>query len=389
MNPLWLTYRFLFSRRSESLVRTLARLGIAATFVSVFALIVVSSVMNGFNRNIHQRLLSVEPHLSIEDPESQDLERVRAWPEGAVETVSEFVESDVVLRTVDGLFSGAVARGYPATEDILASYDLAPNEVLMGQDLAQSLNLFQGDQITVIPPESLLLPSGEIPNLERVRIKALLRTNVASFDGKMMVFNRETSLLKITKGRQARRSANITLKNPEGASSLAQEFGQRAQTWSSRNSSLFFALKLEKMAMNSLLALSVLVTSFSVIMVLLIFISEKQKDVGLLMSLGLSKKRTQRLFGAVGFFLAALGTVGGVLMGLLVSLYLQRFPLRLLPEVYQDTSIPAQVRTGEVLVILTGVVILCALAAFIPVLRVLRTEPSDALRGSNAYRKIR
>jgi lipoprotein-releasing system permease protein len=383
-----------------------------ATFISVAALIIVLSVMNGFNRNIENKLLAVEPHVAIDNLTAEQVTYVRDRFGSRAEGVLQVFEQDLLIRTVDGLFSGGVARGFSAGDlqaflsrvlrlkhevnELPFDLELGPNEILMGAELARSLNIYQGDQVTLIPPESLLLPSGEIPFLERARVRALLQTDVPGFDTKMIVYNRDISLLRLAKTETLKNVTELRLADPGSHHWIAGEIRQemklephRISTWASRNSSLFFALKLERLAMMSLLGLSVIVTSFSIIMVLLIFIAEKQKDIGLFMALGMSGQRTRLLFGQIGLFLALTGSLAGFVFGTIASLLIEKYPLHFMPEVYVDTTLPSQVIWSDLLVALVGILVLSLIACSWPVVRAMRLTPTEALKGFTAFRRLR
>lgn len=226
--------------------------------LGVMSLVIVLSVMNGFNGTIRQRLLAVEPHLVISNSTSshrsgtdtwQELDHLRSEFQQVTHVETALVENqDVILRTLDGNFGGAIAKGmdretlerillsiYRAgrksekkpspsffdffnslnhsringdsggsgtregnavdssveTEEaaIRAIAQLQPKEVILGVDLAHSLRVFEGDQIMVIPPESLLLPAGEVPKYENVTVKALFSSRVSDVDGKVMFYH--------------------------------------------------------------------------------------------------------------------------------------------------------------------------------------------------------
>lgn len=416
MNALSLFYRFLLSKRSDSLIKSLARLAVVATFISVAALFIVLSIMNGFNKNIQRKLLAIEPHVSVDLsglPSGQILPvDLNDLLKGSVEELVYYDEQDLIIRTVDGLFSGAIARGLDK-ESLQAlitrmmkvkgegtnpefETSLEKDEVFIGADLARSLNLYQGDDFTLVPPETLLLPSGEIPKLQRARVKGLLQTDVAGFDTKVILYRKDHSFLTLKSSETRRPIVEIRLLQPENYKSVQEmiinKFSlnkNKVETWASRNSSLLFALRLEKIAMSALLILSILVTSFSINMVLLIFISEKQKDIGLFMALGLSKLKTRSLFFRVGFYLAILGSLAGLIFGLIFALYVENNPIRFMPDVYVDSSLPAEVQWMQLFLCFVGIVLLSLFASWWPIQKALEISPSDALRGLKSFRRIR
>jgi lipoprotein-releasing system permease protein len=291
----WDLFRhYLLSRRAGSLIRTVAWISISGVAIGVFALVVVISVMSGFDDQIRSRLLSVEPHLvatlpSKTSPYSGD--RIGSHPELArlqsdkSLQVDLFDNQDVIIRTVDGNFGGAVARGVESStlkfilsesqKSVGSSALVAPlaketmelgrGEVMIGIDLARSLGIFEGDTLTLIAPEALLLPEGEAPPFERVTVKSLVTTNLADIDEKVMFYGRGKSLLTFSGSPSRVSGFEVRLPNADNFQPLKSSLeakGFSVESWIDRNSSLFYALKMEKFAMGVFLGLAGLVASF-------------------------------------------------------------------------------------------------------------------------------
>lgn len=376
----------------------------ASSFLTVFSLVVVISIMNGFNRNMAQKLLAVEPHISIAKESVSSRQALKdALPSGA--KLIEFEEQDLVIRTVDGLFSGALARGLSRSDlsELVARLakasgrsvdlyfspnELLPDQVILGADLARSLNVLQGDELSLVAPESLLLPAGEIVPVERVRIAGVLQSDVASFDSQTLIYIKDPGLPQLRKSKTRVKRIDIHLDDPYSVASVLRNLQEASlkqdadvQTWQSSNLPLFFALRMEKWAMTLLLGLSVLVTSFSIVMLLLMLITEKRKDIGSFMAMGMSKARVARVFTGIGFLLASLGSLGGLTLGILVSGWLEKNPVAFMPSIYTDSTLPAQVQTGQMFIIGLFLIALAFFAAWLPVRQLTGGTPSENLRG--------
>jgi lipoprotein-releasing system permease protein len=398
-------YRYCFSSRAGAIVRSMARISWVGTLIGVAALILISSVMNGFNRSIRTKLLAVEPHIVVThvDPvlARAELSRIK----GA--HIAEFVSQDVILRSLDGHFSGAVAKALPENEiyeflnravhlkykngvgpdlprDVMS---LAANEAIVGNDLARDLNVFEGDELMVIPPETLLLPPGETPKYERMRVKTIVSTELPEVDNKLLLYRLGSgAALRFQSSSQEERGFEVRLSSPSRADDekefLAKYLGAKVtiETWGDRNRALFFALKLEKIAMLSFLSLGVLIASFSLITVLTLLLSQKRKEIGLLMALGLSGEMTKRLFLAVGVVLSGFGLFAGAALGVVVSLLLEKYPLEILPDIYYDSALPSEINWIFVISVALGCLVVAALSAYGPVRRYLRFSPSENLR---------
>lgn len=431
----WEIFRhYLMSRRAGALVRTVAWLCISGVALGVAALVVVTSVMNGFNDQIRSRLLAIEPHLVVKVPEISTPEGIVTHPvfqelrtrPGIRAEV--FEKQEIIIRTVDGLFQGALAKGvepesleqvlreshdiatssriknlnaYETPELQAESLRLGPGEVLVGIDLARVLGIFEGDKIVIIAPEALLLPAGEAPPFERVVVKGFLRTNLEDIDANMIFFARGKTLGALRRSPSREVGFEVRIPNPQKADDLKKELlaqGLNAETWVDRNSALFYALKLEKIAMSVLLGLAALIASFSIVTVLILLLMQKRKDIGLLMAIGLSPRATRGLFVRVGLILSSIGIFGGLFFGLLICFIVARYPLSILPNIYYDTTIPASVDPRFVFGILIFAGVISFLSAYWPARTATAELPAEALRGlpradqdghSSSFRKSR
>lgn len=399
-------YRYCFSSRAGSIIRSMARISWVGTLIGVAALILISSIMNGFNRSIRTKLLAIEPHLVISnvDPIFARAELTKI----ANAKIVDFVAQDIILRSLDGRFSGAVAKGLPSNEiysflnramhlkykhgdgpDLpLESTELAKNEAIIGSELARELNIFEGDEVMVIPPETLLMPAGEAPKYERMRVKSIVNTELPEVDNKLMLYrlSENGAAYRFQSTSQEERGFELRLENPSRADELKAELqtkfnsDAKVESWGDRNHALFFALKLEKIAMMSFLSLGVLIASFSLITILVLLLSQKRKEIGLLMALGLSAKDTRRLFLSLGMVLSGFGLFVGVLLGLSLSWLLEKYPLEILPDIYYDSALPSEINYTFVAAVAAACLVVALLSALGPVRQYLKLSPSQNLR---------
>jgi lipoprotein-releasing system permease protein len=395
----------------------------AGVGLGVLSLVVVISVMNGFNDSIRRRLLAVEPHLVVTVPgisHGDDLEthplRNLLLSHKEIQT-QVFDNQDVIVRTVDGLFGGAIARGvepgalgYILSETRKAlevsegrtgsgieippvsdeSTHLGPGEVLIGIDLARSLGVFEGDKLTVIQPEALLLPSGEAPHFERVTVKGLLTTNLPDIDDKVIFYGRGATFNSFRDSASREAGFEVRLPDPNHFTDLKNEIqmkGGKVESWMDRNSALFFALRMEKLSIGAVLALASLIASFSIVTVLVLLLTQKRKDIGLLMALGLSPKQTRYLFIRVGMMLSFLGIFGGLISGVIICLLVDHYRLPILPDVYYDATIPAKVDPTFILGILIAAGVVAFYSAWFPARSQTAEMPADSLRSRHQIRE--
>lgn len=408
--------RFLFSKRSGAVIRRISWLTFGGLTVSVGSLILVLSVMKALNLRIQERTLAAEPHLWVEVPgvtksalldSHPVLQKIRSHPEWKAHVQET---QDVILRTLDGRFQGAMARGFSPDGLVLVlgqieevgrkqrnlpvtigdrprfyeTAQLGKGEVLLGVELAHTLGVFEGDTLIVVPPEGFLLPPGEAPRIEKVRVKEILASNLSDVDSKTMFYLRTDTLLGFAGTASRRLGVEVWLDDAESADSVKADLekleGVKVQTWKERNSALFFALRMERTVIGTFLGIAALVAGFSLLSVLGLLISQKKKEMGLLQALGMGPVSLRRLLVGIGMGLGGLGIAAGGVLGTGLSLFLQFHPLRVLPDIYYDAEIPAQTDwTLIVFVIVTGLA-LAYLGSRNVGTWLYKTSPSDLLR---------
>lgn len=398
----WLVFRnYLLSRRSGALVRIIAWHCILGVGMGVAALIIVLSVMNGFNVTIRAKMLSVEPHLVVHTDDKSNLDKALTGFGSGVESVDRFEDQDMILRSGEGVFGGVLAKGYDTPTMMrvleriwkngrqqtappqLESAEMGPDEVILGVDLARSLGVFEGDEVTLVPPETLLLPKGEIPKLQKFRIKSLISSGMPDLDGKMLFYNLD-SFPKRLRSASSVRGFEVRLANAYEADKAKLHLSKnefKAETWGDRDNSLYFALKMESWAMTLFLSLAVFITSFSIVIVMILLLSQKRQDIGMMMSLGMSQKKARLMFLKVGLLLSLIGIGGGIILGSGVSLFLQWHPLDLLPDdVYTDSALRAQLNWNLLFFVVCCSSLVAVVGAWLPVWRYILSSPSDCLR---------
>ncbi|NQZ01283.1 MAG: ABC transporter permease [Bdellovibrionales bacterium] len=361
--------KYLFSQRSGALIKVISWISIISVTLGISSLIVVTSVMNGFNHTIRKRMFGIEPHLVVSQS-SDEKDSAETFLKlktevlkdygGQLESVAYVESQDVIIRTFEGLFGGGVAKGYDPEElndllkriyhfnlkpkeqksDLVEQYqpvELGKLEVAIGMDLARELEVFEGDQVLLIPPETLLLPPGEAPPYQRVTVKEILSTRLSDFDSNTILFNRKIGLPFLQKSLSKKPELSVRFDQADVALTVKNDLlfeGFEANSWRDRNKVLFFALKLEKIAMTTFLAMAVAITGFSILSVLALLIAQKQFDYALFLAMGYSQKNCQALFARIGLILAVLGVVVGGVLGTSIALYLEAFPLDILPAIY-------------------------------------------------------
>lgn len=400
--------KLIISNRSASLIRRISLLSFIAITLSVAIFFLVLFVMNGMNHNIKDRILALDPHLNIikkEKPLSQ-LDSTNDM------SVIPYESYDLMLRTVDGQFRGTSAVGYDqagisfwfkqlkelkrkSQDERLVFYDpsidldleFQENEIAVGIDLARSLGLLEGDVVTLIPAESLLLSSMEAPVFEKATIRRIVTTDLYDLDSKLLFFNKDLSIKSLRQSPSKTSGYHIWLKDinqmePLRVNLEAQGF-EHVESWQQKNSDLFFALFMEKTMIGVFLGLAGLIASSSILTVLALIMSQKKLDIAIIKTLGYSSKDTLLLFLMMGLWISLSGLFLGTFIGVAAGYYLQYYPLNILPAVYYDSSIPALVNPVFTFWVVLAVSALAVVGCYIPARASLKIEPAILLKSKH------
>ncbi|MFZ3229541.1 MAG: FtsX-like permease family protein [Pseudobdellovibrio sp.] len=401
--------KLILSTRSGALIKRITILSFIAIVISLTSFFIVLFVMNGMNLNIKKRIVALEPHLTTfqKSSEDQDVKNIIGKAE-----IIYYQNFDLILRTIDGQFRGAQATGYddsglkswmnhlrkmrglqnsdkfqaPAFDDEIESIELAENEVAIGVDLARSLGLLEGDEIILIPPETLLLSSLETPLFQKVTVRRIITTDLYDLDSKLILYDLNKTLLSFSKTLSLKRGFHVWLDAVSDASEIKVSLLKKnilSETWQEKNSDLFFALLMEKSMIGVFLGLAGLIASSSILTVLALLLSQKKRDIAIIKTLGLSQRKTLWLFTKMGLWISCSAILLGSAIGLAISYYLQFNPVHLLPNIYYDSSIPALVDLRFVGVVISVSLVLAFLGSYLPARATLKIQPALLLRQKN------
>ncbi len=393
--------------RFISFISLVSMLGIA---LGVVALIATLSVMNGFETELRTRILGMVAHATI----SGVGEDLHDWPH-AVEVAqadprvlgaAPYIERESLLTGVRS--QGALLRGIePALEPAVSNLgekmkagalvDLAPGSfrVLLGTELAMTLGVDVGDQVTVLVPEARSTPVGVVPQMKRFTVAGLFEAGMQEYDLQMAVIHMADAqrLLRMGEGVSGVRLKLTDMFQAWGvARDLADRIGEfyRVRDWARDHANFFRAIQMEKSVMAVILSLIVAVAAFNLVSSLIMLVTDKQADIAILRTLGLSPGSVMAVFVVQGTLIGVAGilagTVGGIALTLNLS-HVMRFVERVLgfelmpADVYYITGdLPTDLRPENILWIITIAFVMCMLATLYPAWRASRTDPAAALR---------
>jgi lipoprotein-releasing system permease protein len=286
-------------------------------------------------------------------------------------------------------FGGSYFRGGspvdPAVKDVLRAPDVYPG-VILGRELAKTLHVYVGDEVTLISPMGDLGPMGVMPRVRKFRVAAVFYSGMYEYDASHTYMLMDVAQDLFSLGTNVS-SIDVKAVNGEAASALRPDVAAaveredlRVRDWKELNKNLFSALKLERIATFIILSLAIAVASFCIICTLLLMVTEKGKEIAVLKSLGASSGSIMRVFMLEGVVIGAIGTIFGVLTGVALTVGLSLYGLRLDPEVYYIDRLPIKVDPTDYVLVALATLTICTIATIYPAHAASKLRPVEALR---------
>lgn len=407
-----IAWRYLRSRRGSRLLSFISVIAIGGVVVGVSALIVVMGVMTGLQRDLREKILVGSPDIRVltygEDLKMSDwqttLERVRST-DGVV-AAAPFVLTQGVISAGHDYVTGTYimgldpqGRGVPDVTTIreravqgdfrFASSDGLQRGVVVGKLLSERLNVYPGDSVTL-----LTLGGGKVspvtgqpvPQQSRFEVTGIFESGMYEYDN-AYVYTSLAAAQELAGFGGSVTGIEVKTTDRWSASSVSERLAEtlrypyRTVDWQEQNSSLFQALKLEKLGMGVILLLIVLVAAFNIVSNLTMVVADKTREIGILKAMGMTAKSIRRVFFTQGLVIGVFGTTLGVVLGLVVSTLVGTYKLiRLNPEVYMIDHLPVATQAGDVLVTIVASIGIAALATLYPSQQAAKLYPIEAIR---------
>ncbi len=397
------------SGRRDRFVSFISATSVASIALGVTALIIVLSVMNGFQTQVRDRMLSVIPHIQITD-RSGSLSDWRTAAEVAMKNpevtgAAPYVSGQGLIAS-GGRVTGVAVQGIdPAEEpkasraattmtpEALSSLEAGQFNAVIGSVLASRLGVYPGDRLVLVVPQGTSTPAGMIPRNRVLTVSGIFHAGHYEYDSSMVFMNiSDAAALFRTGGPMGVRvQIKDMQKAPDVAVKLASSLppGFAVRDWSAENRTWFAAVKVEKRMMSIILFLIVLVGAFGLVSTLVMTVTEKQSDIAILRTLGASPGSIMRIFMIQGAVIGVIGVVSGVVIGLLIACNLGAivsfieglFGVEFLPQsVYLISEMPSEPRVSDIVPIAVFSLVLSLLATVYPSWRASRVRPAEALR---------
>ncbi|VVO00777.1 lipoprotein-releasing ABC transporter permease subunit [Pseudomonas fluorescens] len=403
--------RYTRAKRRNHFVSFISLTSIIGLALGVVVMIVVLSVMNGFDHEMRTRVLGMVPHATIESGEP-----INDWPSLAaqvkqnpqVTAVAPFTQMQGLL-TNKGKVSKVLLNGIdPALERQVSIIDkfmlqgqldaLAPGSfgIVIGDKAAAKLGAAIGDKLTFVAPEVTVTPAGMFPRMKRFTVVGIFHVGAGEIDGYLGVTNLQ-DLARLHRWKPAqvqgiRLKFDDLFQAPRTAWNIAQQLGEDhyyARDWTRTHGNLYQAIRMEKAMIGLLLLLIVAVAAFNIISTLVMVVNDKKGDIAILRTLGATPGSIMAIFMVQGTVIGVVGTLIGAVVGIFAALNVSAAIAALEglighkflnADVYFIDYLPSQVQSDDVLLVSAAALILSFLATLYPAWRAARTQPAEALR---------
>jgi lipoprotein-releasing system permease protein len=406
-------FRYLRARREEGFISIIAMFSLVGIALGVATLIVVLAVMNGVRGEMIKSIVGLEGHVTVYSRTGSintydDVSRMISGVAG-VKAAWPKIEGQI-MASHRGVSTGAMVSGYRF--DDLKQKDLLLQKitqgdvkafeqgegVIIGNRMAEKMGINVGDSITLISPEGRATIAGMVPRVKAYKVVALFSIGMFAYDNGLILlpFHEAQIYFKLRdNGADASNSIEVITTQPDNAPAIARDVANllgpsyRVYDWKSSNNHIFQAVLVQRNVMFLILTLIILVASFNIISSLIMLVREKGRDVAILRTMGASRASIMRIFFTCGSFVGVVGTVIGVLLGLLIAFNTENIQLWLesmmghklfADELYFLSHLPSRVDFKEVLVVIAMALALSFLATIYPARRAAAMDPAEALR---------
>ncbi len=403
-------WRYLRSKRKETVVSVIAGFSFAGIMLGVATLIIVMAVMNGFRAELINRILGINGHMIVQpiDEPFNDYTNLAKRLEGVegVQMALPIVEGQTLASGNGGAGTGALVRGISVSDierldwvsQNIKAGDLvgfaAGEGVLIGTRMADSLGLIAGDSITLVSPEGDVTPFGVTPRVKSYPISGIFEIGMSEYDSSIIYMPLGEAQIYFNTEDEVQ-SIEVFIDDPDSVNDFRGPLETAAERqifitdWQQRNQTFFSALQVERNVMFMILTLIILVAALNIISGLIMLVKDKGRDIAILRTMGATSASVMRIFFMTGSAIGVAGTGAGVILGVVVCLNVERIraffswlsgTTLFNPELYFLSQLPADMDFAETLSIIIMAFVLTFIATLVPAWRASKIDPVQALR---------
>lgn len=408
--PIFIGMRYTGAKRRNHFISFISLTSMIGLALGVLVMILVLSVMNGFDREMRNRILGMVPHATI-----NAVDPIKNWPEivqqaeayPGIAGAAPYTQLQGMLTHNGSTLPILVTGVEPTLEDrvsiisqhmdqgSLANLKSGEFGIVIGQLAARRFGVSVGDKLTLVLPEASMTPAGVFPRLKRFTVQGIFHVG-AELDSSLALIHLDdaarVSRMEVGSAQSIRLKMNDLFQAPQLAQQLARKidlYGLYTSDWTRTHGNLFQAIKMEKTMIGLLLILIVAVAAFNIVSTLIMVVTDKKADIAILRTLGATPKQIMAIFMVQGTLIGFIGTFIGCILGILAALNVSDFIAWvenffghkfLSSDVYFISYLPSELRWEDVLIICSSALVLSFLATLYPAWRASRTQPAEALR---------
>ncbi len=407
---LYVGLRYTRAKRRNHFISFISLTSMLGIALGVTALITVLSVMNGFEKELRERILGMAAHATISGY-GNGLSEWESVADAAdrhprVVGVAPYIRAEAML-THGNAVQGAIIRGVLPHEEprvsrvagkmtfgTLDALEGREYNIILGKDLARTLRVGVGDRVTMVAPQTRVTPAGVLPRLRRFTVRGIFAVGMYEFDSALALIHMQDAarLFRLEdKVTGVRLRLDDMFVAPRISRELAEELPGRywVTDWTQHHANFFRAIKTEKTVMFVILTLIVAVAAFNIVSTLIMVVTDKESDIAILRTLGISPAGVMRIFMVQGSVIGVIGTLLGAIGGVALALNVESivpaieafFGMKFLsPDVYYISDLPSELNWPDVGRICVVALLLSLVATIYPAWRASRTQPAEALR---------
>ena len=397
--------RNLKPKRKQGFLKVISLFSFLGIMLGVAVLIIVMSVMNGFRNDLTDKIIGLNPHLTIH---FQNKTKFRKYKK--IELASKYekikftetINGEGIIMTankakgviIKGINTNGKFQSFLNKEITKGSLnDFSSGKVMVGGELAYNLKLNVGDKINIISSSFIDTPLGSIPRQENFIIAGIFNSGFYEFDQNLIYLDLNDAQLMFDKNFEEI-NLEVFLKDPFLADQYKKEIENSKKelfisTWSDTNKTFFNALKVERNVMFIILTLIIIVAAFNIISGLTILIKNKTKEIAIIKTLGLSDSSIIKAFFLTGFTIGLLATLSGIFFGVLFSVYIDEIRnflsmflgINIFPsDIYYLEKMPSEIKFGSILIVFTLSIIITSIASYFPAKTISKLKTNEALK---------